>query len=99
MVAAWRATEHRWERQAPADEVHVAALEVVAAFAAYQDAALRPETWAFMVIVAEDRTPVGATRGVTTILGYQPEGLIGRRIGDLATPDELEATPGQCAHS
>ena len=95
LLAAWRATERRWERQAPADEVHVAALEVVAAFVAYQDAALRPQTGEFMLIVDEDQTYVGATRGVTTVLGYEPEELIGRRIGDLATPDELEATPGQ----
>ena len=95
LLAAWRATERRWERQAPDDEVHVAAHEVVAAFVAYQDAALRPQTGEFMLIVDEDQAYVGATRDVTTVLGYQPEELIGRRFGDLATPDELGATPGQ----
>ena len=71
LLAAWRATERRWERHAPADEVHAAALDVVAAFVAHQDAALRPETGEFRLIVDEDQTYVGATRSVTTVLGYQ----------------------------
>ena len=81
MLAAWRATERRWERHAPADEVHAAALEVVAAFVAYQDVALRSQPGEFMLIVDEDQTYVGATRGVTTVLGYRPEELAFVREG------------------
>ena len=95
MLAAWRATERRWERHAPVDEVHAAALKVVAAFVAYQDVALQSQPGEFILVVDEDQTYVGATRGVTTVLGYRPEELIGRRIADLATPAQIEATSAQ----
>jgi class 3 adenylate cyclase len=48
LLAAWRAAERRWERHAPAEEVRAAALEVIAAWAAYQDAALLPDTREFI---------------------------------------------------
>jgi PAS domain S-box-containing protein len=36
---------------------------------------------------------VGATRGVSQVLGYNPADLVGRRIQDLAAPDLRELTP------
>jgi PAS domain-containing protein len=95
LLAAWRNAERRWEQQAPAEEVHRAALDVVEAFVAYQDAALPAGTREFLLIVDDDQRYVGATAGVTTVLGYRPEELLGRRIGDLAAAEDLEATPAQ----
>lgn len=95
LLASWRAAERRWERQASPDEVHAAALDVVEAFVTYQDAALPRDTHEFILVVDEDQTYVGATRGVTTLLGYEPEELMGRRIGDLAAPEQLETAPAQ----
>jgi PAS domain S-box-containing protein len=97
LLAAWRAAERRWERPAPADEVHAAALEVIAAWVAYQDAALAPEAREFMLVADDNQTYVGATRGVTAILGYSPDELIGRRVGDIAAPQLQAETPAQWA--
>ena len=62
LLAAWRAADRRSERHTPSLEIREAALEVVAASVACQDAAM----------------PVG----------YRPEELIGRAIGDLAAHGE-----------
>ena len=95
LLAEWRAAERRWERHMPAEEVQAAALDVVRAFVAYQDAALPADSGEFMLITDETQTYVGVTRGVTAVLGYHPEELIGRRISDLAAPDIRDATPSQ----
>jgi PAS domain S-box-containing protein len=95
LLAAWRAAERRWERPAPADEVEAAALDVVRAYIAYQDAALRDDTTEFTLIADESQTYVGATRGATTVLGYPVDELVGRTIADLAAPDDREAAPDQ----
>jgi len=94
-LAEWRAAERRWERHMPATDVHAAALDVVRAFVAYQDAAVLADSGEFMLIADETQTYVGVTRGVTAVLGYQPEELIGQRISDLAAPDIRAATPAQ----
>jgi PAS domain S-box-containing protein len=95
LLASWRAAERRWERLAPAEEVNAAALDVVHAFVAYQDAALPADTREFMLITDETQTYVGVTRGATTVLGYRVDELIGRRIQDLAAPGDREDAPGQ----
>jgi PAS domain S-box-containing protein len=79
----------------PAADVQAAALGVVRAFVAYQDAALPADSGEFMLIADDTQTYVGVTRGVTEVLGYQPEDLIGQRISDLAAHDIREATPAQ----
>jgi PAS domain S-box-containing protein len=97
LLAAWRAAERRWERHAPAEEVRAAALEVIAAWAAYQDAALPPDTREFMLVADDVGTYVHATQGVTAVLGYEPVDLIGMRVVDLAAIELQEATPNQWA--
>ena len=79
----------------PAADVQAAAMDVVRAFVAYQDAALPADSREFMLIADETQTYVGVTRGVTDVLGYQPEELIGQRISDLAAPDIRDETPTQ----
>ncbi|MDQ1555657.1 MAG: two-component system, sporulation sensor kinase [Actinomycetota bacterium] len=97
LLAAWRAAERRWEQPAPADEVRAAALEVIAAWVAYQDAAVAPEAGEFMLVADDNQTYVGATRGVTAILGYGADELIGRRVEDIAAPQLQAETPAQWA--
>lgn len=97
LLAAWRAAERRWERHAPAEEVRAAALEVIAAWAAYQDAALPPDTGEFMLVADDVGTYVHATRRVTAVLGYEPADLIGMRVVDLASIELQESTPSQWA--
>ncbi len=80
LLAAWRAAERRWERPAPAGEIRIAALEVIRAWAAYQDAVLTGSSTEFMLVADDDGVYVAATRGVSRILGYEPEELVGRRI-------------------
>jgi len=84
LLAAWRAAERRWERPASPDQVHEAALAVVAAWAAYQDAALGSASREFMLIADDAGAYVAATRGVEAFLGYQRDALLGLRVADLA---------------
>jgi PAS domain S-box-containing protein len=97
VLAAWRAAERRWERHAPTAEVRAAALEVIAAWAAYQDAALPPDSGEFILVADDDGTYVHATRGVTSALGYEPHELIGLRVVDLAAIELQERTPRRWA--
>jgi PAS domain-containing protein len=97
LLAAWRAAERRWERKAPSEEVRAAALEVIEAWAAYQDAALPADTREFILVADDVGTFVHATRGVTAALGYDAHDLIGLRIEDLAAIELQESTPGQWA--
>jgi PAS domain S-box-containing protein len=97
LLAAWRAAERRWERKAPSEEVRAAALEVIEAWAAYQDAALPADTREFILVADDVGTFVHATRGVTAALGYDAHDLIGLRIEDLAAIELQEQTPRQWA--
>ena len=95
LLRAWRAAERRWERVAPAEEVRAAALDVIRAYVAYQDAALPADSSEFLLIADEDQRYVGVTQGATRILGYPVDELLGRSIADLAAPADREATPDQ----
>jgi PAS domain S-box-containing protein len=67
----------------------------VAAWKAYQDAAVVPNTTEFILVADNAGTYVAATRGVSNVLGYDPDELIGQRIEDLAAPELRSATPEQ----
>ena len=97
LLAEWRAAERRWERRGDADEVRAAALEVIRAWTAYQDASIPGRTGEFMLVVDDEQTYVAATTGVTHVLGYAPDELIGRHIADVAAPDLLARSPEQWA--
>jgi PAS domain S-box-containing protein len=72
--------------------VRAAALDVVRAWADYQDAAQPAGSGEFTLVADDDGTYVGATRGVSRVLGYDPAELIGRRIQDVAAADLRELT-------
>ena len=93
LLAAWRAAERRWERVAEGTDVAAAALEVVRTWLAYQEATLPIEHDEFLLVTDDDQRYVGATSGLTRVLGYAPDDIIGRRIEDLAAPDVRPATP------
>ena len=93
LLAAWREADRKWEAQASADEVRAAAMEVARAYAAYQSAALPEETGEFIMVADANQGYVAVTTGVTRVLGYAPEDLIGRRIEDIAAPEVGESTP------
>ena len=95
LLAAWRAAERRWEQPASADDVRAAALEVIRAWTAYQDAALGSRPSEFMLVADDDGVYVAATAGVEAWLGYRPEALIGVRIAELAAEDLQDTTAGQ----
>jgi PAS domain S-box-containing protein len=97
LLEAWRAAERRWERHAPPDEVRAAALDVVAAWSAYQDAALPPDTREFTLVADDDGRYVHATSGVSRILGYEPSDLMGLGVVDLAASEVQAATASQWA--
>ncbi len=95
LLAEWRAAEREWERQASPDDVRLAAEAVVRAWVAYQDAAVPRDSGEFMLVAGDDHVYIAATSGITMILGYEPNDLIGLRVEDLAAPDLRETTPGQ----
>lgn len=93
LLAAWRAAERRWERVADDTDVAAAALDVVRTWLAYQEATLPTEHDEFLLVTDDERRYVGATSGLTRVLGYAPDDIIGRQIEDLAAPDIRPATP------
>ncbi len=97
LLAAWRAAERRWERATDADDVAGLGLDVVRTWLAYQEATLPVERNEFLLVTDDDQRYVGATTGVTRVLGYEPAELIGRRIEDVAAPAVRPATPEQFA--
>ena len=93
LLEAWRAAERRWERVAPADEVRRAALDVVKAWAAYQDAAQPVDGSEFLLVADDEGVYVDATERVESVLGYVPSELTGLRIADIAAPELQAQTP------
>ena len=75
----------------------MAALEVIRAWTAYQDAALADGPAEFMLVTDDAGAYVAATAGVEGCLGYRPDTLIGMTISDLAAPELRETTPTQWA--
>jgi PAS domain S-box-containing protein len=92
LLTAWREAERRWERQGSPDEVRAAALKVVEAYAAYQTAALPADSGEFVMVADDDGVYVAVTAGVTNVLGYAPDDLVGRRIDDISAPEQPETT-------
>lgn len=68
-------------------------LEVAQAYVEYQSAALPADSGEFIMVADGDQGYVAVTAGVTRVLGYAPEDLVGRRIGDIAAPEMREGTP------
>lgn len=97
LLAAWRAAERRWERIADDHDVAAAALEVVRTWLAYQEATLPTDYDEFLLVTDDDQRYVGATSGLTRVLGLAPEDILGRRIEDLAAPDLRPTTPDRWA--
>lgn len=93
LLAAWRAAERRWERVADDHDVAASALEVVRTWLAYQEATLPTDYDEFLLVTDDDQRYVGATSGLTRVLGYAPEDILGRRIEDLVAPDIRPTTP------
>ena len=44
------------------------------------------------MVADDDRVYVAVTAGVTKVLGYFPDDLVGRRIDDIAAPEQPETT-------
>ncbi len=97
LLTAWREAERRWERRGTIEDIRARALEVVAAWVAYQDAALPADTDEVLLVADDEQVYVGSAGGLTRVLGYDVIDLIGERVQDLAAPDLHATTPGQWA--
>ena len=97
LLQAWRAAERRWELPGTSGDVRAAAMEVIRAWAEYQNAALPTDTTEFMLVADDDGRYVAATEGVARVLGHDPQELIGRAIADIAAPDLADQTPQEWA--
>jgi PAS domain S-box-containing protein len=93
LLRAWREAERRWELPGSPEQVRAAALEVVTAWANYQNASLADDTDEFLFVADEAGAYVAATNGVRRVLGYEPNSLIGRRIADITAPAIFDQTP------
>lgn len=97
LLAAWRAADRRWEQAVSGDEARAAALDVIRAWTAYQDAALGDRPSEFMLVADDEGVYVAATAGVEDCLGYPRDSVIGMRVSDVAAADLVESTPVQWA--
>jgi PAS domain S-box-containing protein len=97
LLQEWRAAERRWERPGSSGDVRAAALQVIRAWARYQNAALPTDTREFMLVADDEGRYVAATEGVARVLGYDPQDLVGRAIADIAAPDLADQTPQEWA--
>jgi PAS domain S-box-containing protein len=97
LLEVWRKAERGWELSGTLGDVRAAALDVVRAWAEYQNAALPTDTTEFMLVADGDGRYVAATDGVVRALGYDPRDLIGRAIAEIAAPDLAEQTPQEWA--
>ena len=60
LLTAWREAERRWERHGSPEDVRTRALEVVAAWVAYQDAALPADADEVMLVADDARCMSGS---------------------------------------
>lgn len=95
LLEAWRRAERRWEGAGSDAEVRAAAIEVVRAYLAYQEASLPKDATEFLLIADDDQNVVAASSGITAMLDYQPHEVIGRTIAEIAGDEDVEATPAQ----
>jgi PAS domain-containing protein len=95
LLATWRRAERHWERFGSPAEVRAAAMAVVNAYVDYQEASLPADSNEFILIADDDQTLVAATSGVTAVLDYRPEEVIGRTIAELAGDEDVASTPAQ----
>jgi PAS domain S-box-containing protein len=97
LLQAWRVAERRWERPGSSGDVRAAALEVIRAWAEYQNAALPIDTTEVLLVADDECRYVAATDGVAHVLGYDPQEVIGRAVADIAAPDLADQTPQEWA--
>ena len=95
LLRAWREAERRWELPGSPEQVRAAALDVVTAWANYQNASLPFDTDEFMLAADDHGTCIAATNGVRRVLGYEPGSLIGQGIADITAPAILDQAPAQ----
>ena len=95
LLRAWREAERRWERPGSPEQVRAAALQVVEAWANYQNASLPDDTDEFMLVADGNGTYVAATNGVRRVLAFEPASLIGRGFADVTAPAILDQAPAE----
>ena len=95
LLEAWRHAERSWERAGSPEEVRAAAVEVVRAYIAYQEASLPKASGEFLLIADDDQHLVAASSGITAVLDYEPGAVIGRTIAGLAGEEDVASTPAQ----
>ena len=96
LLDAWREAERIWEQSEGTEHLRAAALDVVKAWTAYQNAVAAP-AGEFKLVADDEGRYVAATDGVTGVLGYAPGELIGRRIVDITAPAIAVKTPQEWA--
>jgi PAS domain S-box-containing protein len=69
------------------------ALTVVRAWVKDEERRTEGDRHQVIVVTDAERRYVAVTTNIQTLLGYQPEEVLGRRVEDLAAPALVEATP------
>jgi PAS domain S-box-containing protein len=91
---SWRAAERRWQATEPNDPAsRPAAVDVIAAWLTYQAASEAPDPGSFLLVVDDQQRCVAVGGDVQSVLGYEPEDLVGRTMLDLVPADLAPGTP------
>src|SRR4051812_175250 len=55
------------------------------------------EACAVILVANDQRVLVAASGGISTLLGFEPHEIVGRRVDEIAAPEAAEATDEQWA--
>ena len=95
---AWRSAERVWEGIQVENEAYdEAALDVVRAWLAYQEASGQPEPGAFLMVTDDELRYVAVSSGVEATLGYRASELLGVTVVDISPADLAATGPAQFA--
>ncbi len=95
---AWRSAERTWETIHVDDPAYpMAALDVVRAWLAYQEASGQPEPGAFLLVTDDEARYVAVSDGVEAVLGHNPAELLGATIAEISPADLAASGPAQFA--
>jgi PAS domain-containing protein len=96
---SWRAAERRWLAIEPGDpDFRPAAIDVVSAWLTYQAATDEGDPGSFVWVVDDQQRYVAVGGDVKSVLGYEPEDLVGRRLDDLVPADMAPTTMDDWEH-
>ena len=92
----WRAAERRWVATHRDDPVfRTASIGLISAWLDYQVATGGFDPGCVVLVADDDQRYVAVVGDLRSLLGYEPEELLGRRVQELTAPALAGSTPSQ----